>query len=158
MKKKVLIGETLPHLTVGLGGSYGQLVFDRSKFNGLAFALLQVPLTNWWEASTKIKQQQLQIQKAENNRDDLTRKMELEVRQAWNNVSEAYNQIELMKATVHDAEVNLETSATNYRAGLIPISELLEAQTIHRQALDQLIDTKISYQNALVHYRILVEN
>jgi len=88
----------------------------------------------------------------------LTRKMELEVRQAWNNVSEAYNQTELMKATVHDAEVNLETSATNYRAGLIPISELLEAQTIHRQAFDQLIDAKISYQNALTHYRILVEN
>ena len=158
LKKKVLIGETLPHLTVGLGGSYGRLVFDRSKFNGLAFALLQVPLTNWWEASTKIKQQNLHIQKAENMRDDLTRKMELETRQAWNNVSEAYSQTELMKATVHDAEVNLETSATNYRAGMIPISELLEAQTIHRQALDQLIDAKISYQNALTHYRILVEN
>ena len=157
LKKKVLIGETLPHLTVGLGGSYGQLVFDRSKFNGLAFALLQVPLTNWWEASTKIKQQQLQIQKAENNRDELTRKMELEVRQAWNNVSEAYSQTELMKATVHDAEVNLETSATNYRAGLIPISDLLEAQTIHRQAQDQLIDAKISYKTALLRYQLLTE-
>ena len=157
LKKQVLIGETLPHLTVGLGAAYGNLVFDRSKFNGLAFALLQVPLTNWWEASTKIKQQQMKIQQAENDREDLTRKMELETRQAWNSLEEAANQVALMEITVHDAEVNMQTSSVNYRAGLIPVSELLEAQTLHRQAQDQLVEAKISYQTALSRYRILTE-
>lgn len=157
LKKQVLIGETLPHLTLGLGASYGCLVFERSRFNGLAFALLQVPLTNWWEASTKIKQQQMKIQQAENDRDDLTRKMELETRQAWNNLEEAADQVALMETTVQDAEVNLQTSNINYRAGLIPVSELLEAQTLYRQAQDQLVEAKISYQNALSRYRMLTE-
>ncbi len=157
LKKKVMIGETLPHLMVGVGGSYGNFVFDRYKFNGLAFAFLKVPLTNWWETAHKIKQQKMVIQKAENDRDDLTHKMELETRQAWNNLEEAANQVELMKATVQDAEVNLQTSNINFQAGMIPVSDLLEAQTIHRQAQDQFIDAKISYKTALLRYQLLTE-
>lgn len=157
LKKKVLIGETLPHLMVGVGGSYGNFVFDRYKFNGLAFAFLKVPLTNWWETAHKIKQQKMVIQKAENDRDDLTHKMKLETQQAWNNLEEAANQVELMKATVQDAEVNLQTSNINFQAGMIPVSDLLEAQTIHRQAQDQLIDAKISYKTALLRYQLLTE-
>lgn len=155
LKKKMLIGETLPHLTVGLGASYGNLVFDRSKLNGLAFALLQVPLTNWWETAHKIKQQNLIIQKAENDKTDLTQKMMLENRQVWNNLEEAFSQVKLMKITVEDAEANLKTSAVNFQAGMIPVSELLEAQTLYRQALDQLVEAKISYQTALSRYRML---
>ena len=97
------------------------------------------------------------IQKAENDRDDLTHKMELETRQAWNNLEEAANQVELMKATVQDAEVNLQTSNINFQAGMIPVSDLLEAQTIHRQAQDQLIDAKISYKTALLRYQLLTD-
>lgn len=155
LKKKMLIGETLPHLTIGFGGSYGRLIFERSSFNGLAFALLQVPLTNWWETAHKIKQQNLIIQKAENDKMDLTQKMMLENRQIWDNLEEAFNQVKLMKITVEDAKANLRTSTINYQAGLIPVSELLEAQTIYRQAQDQLVEAKISYQTALSRYRML---
>lgn len=155
LKKKVLIGETLPHLMVGVGGSYGRLVFDQSKFNGLAFALLKVPITNWWETSYKIKQQNMLIQKAENDRADLSQKMELESRQAWNNLEEAASQVELMETTVQDAELNLETAKNNFQAGMIPVSELLEAQALYRQAQDQFIDAKISYKTSLLRYQLL---
>ena len=155
LKKKVLIGETLPHLMVGVGGSYGQLVFDKSKLNGLAFALLQVPLTSWWETSYKIRQQNMLIQKAENDRKDLTQKMELESRQVWNNLEEAASQVELMKTTVQDAEMNMETSKINFQAGMNTVSDFLEAQTLYRQAQDQLTDAKISYKTALLRYRVL---
>ena len=155
LKKKVLIGETLPHLMVGVGGSYGRLVFDQSKFNGLAFALLKVPITNWWETSYKIRQQKMLIQKAENDRADLSQKMELESRQAWNNLEEAASQVELMKTTVQDAGLNLETAKINFQAGMIPVSELLEAQALYRQAQDQFIDAKISYKTSLLRYQLL---
>ncbi|MBQ1781139.1 MAG: TolC family protein, partial [Bacteroidales bacterium] len=45
LKKKMALGETLPHLTIGGTASYGNLVFDRFNANALAFATLQVPLT-----------------------------------------------------------------------------------------------------------------
>ena len=158
LKKKMIIGETLPQVMVGVGGSYGNFVFDRYKFNGLAFAFMKVPLTDWWETAHKIKQQNNVIQQAENTRDDLTRKMELETRQAWNTFVEATSQLVLMETAVRDAEANLNTASINFQAGMVPVSELLEAQTLYRQAQDQLIDAKISYQTALLRYLILTKN
>lgn len=155
LKKKMTIGESLPQVLVGLGASYGNLVFDRNKFNGIAFATLQIPLTNWWESSYKIKQQNLMIQKAENQKNDLTQKMMLETRQAWNNAVEAAEQIQLMRNTVTNAKVNLNTSTVNYKAGLTPISDLLEAQTLYRQSQDQYTDALISYKLKLAHYHTL---
>ncbi len=155
LKKKMTIGESLPQVLVGVGASYGNLVFDRYKFNGIAFATLQIPLTNWWESSYKIKQQNLMIQKAENQKNDLTQKMMLETRQAWNNAIEAAEQIQLMRNTVTDAKVNLNTSTVNYKAGLTPISDLLEAQTLYRQSQDQYTDALISYKLKLAHYHTL---
>lgn len=155
LKKKMTIGESLPQVLVGLGASYGNLVFDRNKFNGIAFATLQIPLTNWWESSYKIKQQNLMIQKAENQKNDLTQKMMLETRQAWNNAVEAAEQIQLMRNTVTNAKVNLNTSSVNYKAGLTPISDLLEAQTLYRQSQDQYTDALISYKLKLAHYHTL---
>ena len=73
--------------------------------------------------------------------------MALEVQQAVNNVQEAYAQIALAESTVRDASANLATARVNFEAGLIPVSELLEAQTLHRQALDQLTDARIDYRN-----------
>lgn len=157
LKKKITIGETLPHIMVGAGASYGNLILDRYKFNGLAFATVQVPLTNWWETAYKIQQQKIMIQKAENDRNDLTQKMMLEVQQAWNNLAEAANQIELMKVTVQDAELNAQTSLVNYQAGLVSISELLEAQTLYRQAQDQLVDAQISFKIKWARYQTLVK-
>ncbi len=147
LKKQILIGKTLPHLMVGAGGSYGHLIMDRSRFNGVAFALLQIPITGWWESSHKIKQQNLVIQKAQNDCDDLTRKMVLETRLAYNNMSEAESRLDLMEITLRDAEANLETVTVNFQSGLVPVSEMLEAQTLYRQAKDQLTDARIDYRN-----------
>lgn len=146
LRKKITLGETLPHLMIGAGASYGNPIFEKYSANGLVFAMLQVPLTSWWETSHKLKQQNYVIQKAENQRTDLIQKMELETQQALNNVHESAAQIELMEATVHDAEVNLQSVKSNYEAGMVAISDLLEAQTLYRQAQDQLTDARIDYR------------
>lgn len=147
LKKKMMVGEALPQVAVGAGAAYGSMVLDRYSANGLAFATVQIPLTNWWETSHKIKEQNIRIQQAENTRADLTGKMALEVQQAVNNVQEAYAQIALAESAVRDASANLATTRINFEAGLIPVSELLEAQTLHRQSLDQLTDARIDYRN-----------
>ena len=155
LKKKMTMGETLPHLTVGGTASYGNLVFDHYTANALAFATLQVPLTGWWEASHKLKQHDLLIQKAENERADLLQKMYLEVMQAWNNVGEAYNQYKLTGMTLQDAEANLMDAKANYDAGMIPVSELLEAQTLLMQAQNQRTDALIDLKIKAERYNTL---
>ena len=158
LKKKMTLGETLPHLTVGGTASYGNLVFDHYTANALAFATLQVPLTGWWEASHKLKQHDILIQKAENERADLLQKMYLEVMQAWNNVGEAYNQYQLMGLTVQDAEANLLDAKANYDAGMIPVSELLEAQTLLLQSQNQRTDALIDLKIKAERYNTLTRN
>lgn len=157
LKKKMTIGETLPHLMVGAGASYGNLIFDNYSANGMAFATLQVPLTNWWETSHKIKQHNYAIQKAENERTDLMEKMVLEMQQTWYGVQEAVEQLKLMKTTLEDAQANLETARVNYQAGLVTISDLLEAQTLYQRSQDQVSEALINLHIKCNQYRLLNE-
>ncbi len=152
LRKKMAVGETLPHLMVGASTSYGNPIFEKYSANGLAFVTLQVPLTNWWETAHKIKQQNYVIQKAENQRVDLMQKMQLETQQAYQNVQEAAAQIALMEESVQSGYANLQSAKINYEAGMTAISELLEAQTLYRQAQDQLTDAKIDYRLKLSIY------
>jgi outer membrane protein TolC len=155
LKKKMALGETLPHVTVGGTASYGNLIFDHFTANALAFATLQVPLTGWWEASHKLKQQDILIQKAENERADFTQKMYLETQQAWNNVDDAYNQYQLAGLALQDAEANLHDVKADYDAGLVPVSELLEAQTLLLQAQNQRTDALIDLKIKAERYKTL---
>ena len=156
LKLKMTMGEALPQLSVGVAGSYGNLVVDDYNYNGLAFVTLQVPLSAWWETAHKMKEQKLREQKAANLRQDLTEKMSLETRQAWNSLEEAYQQLAIVEQTVDNAERNMTTALQNYHAGLVPMSELLEAQTLYRQSLDQQVDDRIAYQLRLTKYLQLV--
>lgn len=156
LKHKMTVGEALPQLYVGVAGSYGNLVVDDYNYNGLAFVTLQVPLSAWWETAHKLKEQKIKEQKAVNLSNDLTGKMSLETRQAWNSLEESYQQLAIVQQTVDNARRNMETAVQNYQAGLVPISELLEAQTLYRQSLDQQVDDRIAYQLRLTKYLQLV--
>ena len=156
LKHKMTMGEALPQLSVGVAGSYGNMVFDDYNYNGLAFVTLQVPLSAWWETAHKLKEQKLREQKAANLQQDLTGKMSLEIRQAWNSLEEAFQQLAIVEQTVDNASRNLATAMQNYQAGLVPMSELLEAQALYRQALDQQVDDRIAYQLRLTKYLQLI--
>jgi outer membrane protein TolC len=155
LKKKMALGETLPHLTIGGTASYGNLIFDHFTANALAFATLQVPLTGWWEASHKLKEHDIMIEKVENERRDFTQKMYLEIRQLWDNILDAYHQCEQAELAVQDAEANFQDVKTDYEAGLVPVSELLEAQTLLMQAQNQLTDALIDKKVKVEHYKSL---
>ena len=158
LKKKMTMGETLPHLTVGGTASYGNVVFDHFTANALAFATLQVPLTSWWETSHKLKQHDILIQKAENERADLLQKMYLEVMQAWNNVGDACSQYQLTGMSLQDAEANLRDVKADYDAGLVPVSDLLEAQTLYMQAQNERTDALIDLKIKAERYKTLTHN
>lgn len=155
LKKKMALGETLPHLTIGGTASYGNLIFDHFTANALAFATLQVPLTGWWEASHKLKEHDILLEKAKNERTDLIEKMYLETMKAWNDVGDACSQVELSRLSLQEAEANFQETKTDYEAGLVPVSELLEAQTLLMQAQNQLTDALIDKKVKVEHYKRL---
>ena len=147
LKRKMTLGETLPHLTIGGPASYGNLVFDHYSANALAFATLQVPLTGWWEASHKLKEHDILVEKAKNERIDLMEKMYLEVMQANYDLDDGIAQVNLAELALQDAENNLRDVKADYDAGLVPVADLLEAQALllqtQNRCTDALIDLKI---------------
>lgn len=157
LQHKMILGEALPQVMVGASYSYNNLWLDQNSFNGLVFAVVQVPLTDWWKTGHNLKKQKIKWQIADNERRDLTEKMNLQTQQIWNELEETYKQIDLANATVENASQNLKVATQNYQAGLIPLSDLLEAQTLYRQAVDQQSEELITYQIKLNKYQQLTK-
>lgn len=152
LKRKMIIGETLPHILVGATYGYGNLL-EKDTWNGAVMATITVPISQWGETSHKLKEQKLKQQEAANSRRDLTEKMALQTQQAWNELQESYHQTLLADKAVETARDNMTVCHHNYMAGLISICELLEAQVLYRQAVDQSNDYRIAYRVALTKYR-----
>jgi len=154
LQKRLIIGEALPTLMLGGSLNYHTFLNTPSK-NMVAFALLQIPITDWHKTSFRIKQHSIDIETEQNKRNDLVEKMTLQTEQAWFNLQQSWLQIELSQKNADDAEQNLKTTQDFYAAGMLPLSDLLEAQTLYKNALDDLSDSRANYRINLLKYKLM---
>ena len=157
LKKKMTLGEALPSLMIGGSASYNT-IFENSKPNALVFAMLQVPITDWHKTSIKLKKHNLDVEMAENTRRDLTEKMQLQTNQAWFNLEQSWLRISMAQTALSDAEANLKITEDYYDAGLVALSDVLEAQTLLKQSRDELTDSRVEYRINLVTYKQLTKD
>ena len=157
LKKKMTLGEALPSLMVGGSANY-HTIMENSKPNAMVFAMLQVPITDWHKTSFKLKKHDLDAESTENTRRDLTEKMELQTNQAWFNLEQSWLRISMAQTALRDAEANLKITQDYYDAGLVALSDVLEAQTLLKQSRDELTDSRVEYRVNLVVYRSLVKD
>ena len=154
LKKKMTLGEALPSLLVGGSASY-HTIFKHSRPNAMVFAMLQIPITDWHKTSYKLKKHDLDAEMAENTRRDLTEKMEMQTNQAWFNLEQSWLRITMAQTALNDAEANLKITEDYYEAGLVALSDVLEAQTLLKQSRDELTDSRVEYRINLVNYQQL---
>ena len=154
LRKKLTLGEALPQ--VGIGGSavYGNLV-RKYKFNAIALAQVSIPLTQWWETSHKLKEHDIVIREAELMQKDLTEKMSLQLKQAYNQMVEADALMQSDKAALDMAKENYRLAELNYRAGMNTITDVLEAHALLLQAKNAITDRQITYLTARRRYQDL---
>lgn len=152
LKKKMTLGEALPSLMIGGSANYNNIT-EYSKPNALVFAMLQVPITDWHKTSFKLKKHDLDTEAAENTRRDLTEKMQLQTNQAWFNLEQSWLRITMAQTALRDAEANLKVTEDYYDAGLVALSDVLEAQTLLKQSRDEMTDSRVEYRINLVTYR-----
>ena len=157
LKKKMTLGEALPSLMVGGSANY-HTVLENSKPNAMVFAMLQVPITDWHKTSFKLKKHDLDAKTAENTRRDLTEKMQLQTNQAWFNLEQSWLRITMAQAALQDAQANLKITEDYYEAGLVALSDVLEAQTLLKQSRDELTDSRVEYRVNLVTYKQLTKD
>ena len=151
LMRRLTLGESLPHIGLGVTGGYSNF-FEKDRLNGIAFAFITIPLTKWGETSHQLKQYDLRIRQAEMMQSDLSAKMNLQNLQAYNKMTEAAKLAEQHRSAAELAQDNYNLALMNYRAGVMTMSELLEAEALLMLAQNSLTDARINYLTALRKY------
>ena len=152
LQKKLAVGQNLPSVAVGAGYNYHNLLDNNHTF-GMIFATVSVPISDWWGGSHTIKRRKIEYQQAQEQLADNAELLKIRMQNAWNGVEESYQQLQLAKRSIEQAEENLRLNRDYYRAGTSRMSDLLEAQLLYQQSLDRRTDAFADYQNKLLEYR-----
>jgi outer membrane protein TolC len=152
LQKKLAVGQNLPSVAVGAGYNYHNLLDNNHTF-GMVFATVSVPISDWWGGSHAIKRRKIEYQQAQEQLEDNAELLKIRMQNAWNGVEESYQQLQLAKRSIEQAEENLRLNRDYYRAGTSRMSDLLEAQLLYQQTRDKHTDAYADYQNKLLEYK-----
>jgi outer membrane protein len=127
-----------------------------TTFTPTATLTVNVPISDrWGESRHTLKQRRLAETQAENNLANGTQQLQVDVTSAWNGLTEAYERVGLATESLAQAAENLKVNRANYRAGLNPLSDLLDAQRLSQQASSELIEAQADFQAKLSSYKYL---
>ena len=162
LQVKMERGKYLPHLGIGLMGYHTGLggfsenvrqYLHTSLTNGLVFGTLSIPISDWWGGTHALRRQKVRLQQAKEDYDNAGQMLQIDIERAWTNLQEAYKQTQIAQASREEAAENLRMSADQYRMSTCTLTDLLDAETLNRQAEDNLAQAKANYQIALADYR-----
>ena len=126
LEKKMTVGETLPQIGI--------------------------PLSDWGKTARKMQRYDYQIQKAENEKDFLNAQLILQIRQLWMDLTASWEQLLVARESVGTAQASVYQLESYYRAGMSPLSDLLQAQSQLQECSNEYIDQCIAYRTALQAY------
>ena len=118
----------------------------------MVFATLSVPISDWWGGSHAIRKAKIQRMQAENDRMEAREKLSIDIQAAWNNLQEAYKQIDIARASVTSARETLRMQRIFYGAGTTTMTDLLDAVTLFTQSESQLVTACATYQERVAEY------
>ncbi len=139
LQKKMTLGQQLPTVAVGAGYNYHNLL-DNDRTFAMVFATVSVPISDWWGGSHALKRRSIEVQKAEEQLADNAQLLSIRMQKAENDVQEAFQQLQLARQGLQQAEENLRLNRDRYRAGTSTMSDLLQAQLLCQQERDKLTD------------------
>lgn len=145
LQHKMSIGKNMPVVSVGGGYVYENLM-DRGHSFWMGGITVSVPISKWWGGSHEVRQKKLQVRNAENRMADQCELLVIRMRNAWNEVNDAYKQVEIAIESIGQAEENLRLLSDYYKAGTCTMSDLLEAQTLYQQSRDKYVESYSMYE------------
>ncbi|MBQ4278464.1 MAG: TolC family protein [Rikenellaceae bacterium] len=151
LEKRMTSGKRMPTVGVGAGYMYHDFLQKDNDF-GVVYASVTVPITAWWGGTHATRQAELKLRQAENERRNNAELMEVEIRQTWNDLQEAYRQIMLAEKSVEQSAENMRLNEQYYRVGTATLSDALDAQTLFEQSRNQYTDACNDYRSALTRY------
>ena len=70
----------------------------------------------------------------------------IRMRKAWNDMTDAYEQVAIAKESIAQSEENLRLNTDYYQAGTATISDLLDAQTLYQKSKDKYVESYTLYE------------
>jgi len=145
LQLKMKRGELMPQLAVsGIAAKVD--VMNSNLTQKIGLVNLNIPISDWWGGSHKLKQQRLKIEEAKNKLSETSELLSLQIEQARNDLQENFEQITLAEKAIEQAKENLKVTNDNYRTGNISISDLLEAQALFQSTNDNLTNSRCNYE------------
>ena len=128
--------------------------FER-KFRGMwaVGAIVQIPIWNWGEGMYKVTAAKAEANIARYQLADVKEKVELQVSQATYKVNEAAKRLNMAEKNMEKADENLRYAKLGFMEGVIPTSNVLEAQTAWLSAQSDKIDAQIDVKLTEVYLR-----
>lgn len=151
LQRRMAIGKYLPVVSVGAGYMYDDLM-DKSHPYGIAFATVSIPISDWWGGSHVIKKHSLKLTNAYIERNDNKELLVIKMQKLWNDLDDAYKQLQIAKLSIEQATENLKLNNDYYLAGTTNMSDLLDAQSLFQQSKDKYADAYASYQIVRLDY------
>ena len=145
LQTKMKLGEYLPQAGIGVSGMYMKFDENKERKLGMVFGTVSVPISNWWGGSHELQDRSIKEEIAENNFKDKSELLLLQIEKSWQDLSDAYKQYQLSEESKAQAEENFKVNDDGYKNGLITVADLLEAQALLQQTLDQVTDAKANY-------------
>ncbi|PKQ65465.1 hypothetical protein BZG02_00205 [Labilibaculum filiforme] len=135
---------------LGVGASYAYMsevenLIGSTKIFAVQ-ANLSVPIFHWQERKHKVAVARFKSKQVELEMDRTKDLISLEAQQSYFKLQEAYQQIELAKVSMDQANENIELTQNSFFEGLANTTELLDAQAFWQRAHSELIDSKINYK------------
>lgn len=153
LERRMEIGSNLPSVALGAGWYYHDLFEQNHNFGSIQLGVT-VPLTGWWSGAYGIKRRDLELKNALNELEDLSEQLQIEMQDKWNNLTAAFRKMEIEKLSIQQSEENLYLNRMYYEAGMSTMSDLLEAETSHKEAGDRFVAAYGNYCTAKSEYLI----
>lgn len=155
VQTKVVKSQYLPQLAVGIKEKYGTTIINIdgiSNFSTIAFAQLNIPIFHWGEKRQNVRLSRTQEQTKELERSKLMDQVNLELNQAWVNVTEISKKLEIVYSSLDIAQNTLILNTFSYNEGKLPILDVLSAQVSWLQAYTNVVAVNYQYKVALADY------
>ena len=147
-KVKVVRSDFLPKVALNAGYLWSNPSvynsFER-KFKGMwsVGVMVNVPLINWGEGCYKVREAKTEARISELQFADVREKIELQTTQCSQKLLEATNREETAQRSMAEAEENLRFANLGLSEGVIPVSNVLAAQTAWLSARSTVIAARI---------------
>ena len=153
-ERKMAVGELLPQVAVGASYGYNAMMLPKEgSFNGLVFAMVQIPITDIGKASARARRYDYAVQQAQMDRDYLMSQLRLREAMCRLQVETLWLEIATARDAAHYAQDALQKAEVRLRAGQATASDVLQASLAATTAQETLLQKQAAYRSALCAYR-----